>query len=62
LKFTVNDILDRNNNIQTAPNRNMITISQEIILRGYFFATFTYNVRPAEVKKKVGGRDRLFMF
>lgn len=28
----------------------------------YFLATFTYNVRTAGVKKKAGGRERLFMF
>ena len=62
LKFAINDILDRNNNIWVSANRNTITTSEGNILGRYFLATFTYNVRPAGVKKKVGGRERLFMF
>ena len=62
LKLAVNDILNRNNNVWTSANRNTITTSQGNILGRYFLATFTYNVRPAGVKKKVGGRERLFMF
>ena len=62
LKFAVNDILNRNNNVWVNANRNMITTSRSNILGQYFLVTFTYNVRPAGVKKKVGGRERLFMF
>ena len=62
LKLFVNDILNRNNQVSVGVNRNIVTISQNNILGQYFLATFTYNVRPAGVKKKVGGRDRLFMF
>ena len=62
LKFAVNDILDRNQSIWVTANRNTVTTTENNILGRYFLATFTYNVRPAGVKKKVGGRERLFMF
>ncbi len=62
LKLAVNDILNRNNSIWVNANRNTITTTNNNILGQYFLATFTYNVRPAGVKKKVGGRERLFMF
>ncbi len=62
LKLAVIDILNRNNSIWVNANRNTITTTQSNILGQYFMATFSYNVRPAGVKKKVGGRERLFMF
>ncbi|HEY5772284.1 MAG TPA: outer membrane beta-barrel protein, partial [Chitinophagaceae bacterium] len=62
LKLSVNDILDRNQNIWVSANRNTITTTENNILGRYFLATFTYNVRLAGMKKKVGGRERLFMF
>ncbi|HEX7905320.1 MAG TPA: outer membrane beta-barrel protein [Chitinophagaceae bacterium] len=62
LKLAVNDILNRNNSIWVNANRNMVTTTQNNILGQYFLVTFTYNVRAAGVKKKVGGRERLFMF
>jgi hypothetical protein len=61
LKLGINDLLDQNNNISVNANRNTITTTQGNILGRYFLATFTYNVRAAGVKKKVGGRE-LFMF
>lgn len=62
LRLSVFDILDQNKNISAYANRNMITTSQTNALTQYFMATFTYNVRPGGVKKKVGGRERLFLF
>ena len=62
LKLAVNDILDKNNSIWVNANRNTITTTNNNILGRYFLATFTYNVRPAGVKGKVGGRERLFLF
>ncbi|MGN6292275.1 MAG: outer membrane beta-barrel protein [Chitinophagaceae bacterium] len=62
LRLSVFDILDQNKNISSYTSRNMITTSQTNALTQYFMATFTYNVRPAGVKKKVGGRERLFLF
>lgn len=62
LKLTAFDILNKNLNVSSWANRNMIQLTQTNALSQYFMATFTYNVRPAGVKKKVGGRERLFLF
>ena len=62
LRLSVFDILDQNRAINSYVSRNMITTSQANALTQYFMATFTYNVRPAGAKKKVGGRERLFLF
>lgn len=62
LKLSVFDILNRARNISSYAYRNMITTSQTNILSQYFMATFTYNVRAAGVKKKIGGRERFFFF
>ncbi|HET6766898.1 MAG TPA: outer membrane beta-barrel protein, partial [Chitinophagaceae bacterium] len=62
LKLAVNDILDRNQSIWVSANRNTITTTENNILGRYFMATFSYNVRPAGVKRRIGGRERLFNF
>ncbi len=62
LKLSVIDILNRNNNISVRANQNMVTTTQGNILGQYFLATFSYNVRPAGAKRRVGGRERLFNF
>jgi hypothetical protein len=62
LKLSVYDILNRNNSVYSYANRNVVTTSSTNILTQYFMATFTYNVRAAGAKKKVGGRERLFFF
>jgi hypothetical protein len=62
LKLAANDILNRNQSISVNAIRNMITTTQNNILGRYFLATFSYNVRPAGAKKRVGGRERFFMF
>ena len=62
LKLAIWDILDQNLNAYAYANRNTITASQTNALSQYFMATFTYNVRAAGMKKKVGGRERLFFF
>ena len=62
LKISVNDILDRNQSISVNAVRNMITTTQNNILGRYFMATFSYNVRAAGVKKRIGGREKFFMF
>lgn len=62
LRLSVFDILNQNQNLYAYASRNMITTSQTNTLSQYFMATFTYNVRAAGVKKKVGGRERLFLF
>ncbi len=62
LKLGVNDILNRNTSINVNANRNSITTTHNNILARYFMATFTYNVRAAGVKKRIGGRERFFLF
>jgi len=62
LKLSVNDILKKLTSINVNASRNSITTTQSNILGQYFLATFSYNLRPAGVKKKVGGRERFFMF
>lgn len=62
LKFSVFDILNKNYNISSYANRNMLSVSQTNTLRQYFMATFTYNVRAAGARKRIGGRERLFWF
>jgi hypothetical protein len=62
LKLSAFDLLNKAQNIFSYANRNMITTTQTNILQQYFMATFTYNVRAAGVKKKIGGRERLFFF
>jgi hypothetical protein len=62
LKLSVVDILNKSTNIWVNANRNMITTTQGNILGQYFLATFSYHVRPAGVKRRVGGRERLFNF
>ncbi len=62
LKLAVNDILNRNNGLNIGATRNTVTTTYNTILRRYFLATFTYNVRAAGVKKRIGGRERFFLF
>ncbi len=62
LKFYVNDILKRISSVHVSANRNMITTTQGNILGQYFLLTFTYNVRAAGVKKRIGGREKFFLF
>jgi len=63
LKLSVFDILKSNNNIYAYANRNMLTTNQTNVMEQYFMATVTYNVRPyGGAKKKIGGRERLFLF
>lgn len=63
LKLYVFDILKTNRSQWSSVNRNMITNFQTNTLTQYGLATLTYNVRPyGSAKKKVGGRERLFLF
>lgn len=59
-KISMFDILDQNQGISVNAQRNMITTSNTNVLQRYVMGTFTYNVRPNGVKKKVGGRERFF--
>ncbi len=62
LKLSMFDVLNSNKNIYMYAQRNITTTSQSNVLTQYFMATFTYNIRPFGQKKKVGGRERLFLF
>lgn len=62
LKLSVFDILKTNRNQYALVNRNMITRVETNTLPQYFMTTITYNVRPNGIKKKVGGKERLFLF
>ncbi len=62
LRLSVFDILNQNQNASAYVNRNMITSSFTNTLSQYFMATFTYNVRAAGAQKKVGGKERFFLF
>jgi hypothetical protein len=62
LKLAMYDILNRNNNIWVNAYRNTVSTTKSNILGQYFLATFTYNVRAAGAKKRVGGRERFFLF
>ncbi|RYY55224.1 MAG: TonB-dependent receptor [Chitinophagaceae bacterium] len=61
-KISIFDILDQNRGISVNANRNVITSSETNVLRQYVMGTYTYNVRPGGVKKKVGGRERFNIF
>jgi len=62
LKLSVFDILDRNNGVFRFANGNQITDQQTNVLQRYAQLSFTYNIRNMGAAKKVGGKDRLFMF
>ncbi|HEU4470879.1 MAG TPA: outer membrane beta-barrel protein [Flavisolibacter sp.] len=62
LKLSVFDILDRNNGFGRSATQNQIIDNQTNVLQRYAQLSFTYNIRNIGAPKKVGGRDRLFMF
>ena len=62
LKFSVFDILDRNNGYFRYTTQNQIMDQQTNVLQQFAELSFTYNIRNMGAPKKVGGRDRLFMF
>lgn len=62
LKLSVFDLLDRNNGVFRYTNQNQIIDQQTNVLQRYAHLSFTYNIRNVGAAKKVGGRDRLFMF
>jgi hypothetical protein len=62
LKLHVFDLLDRNNGLFRYTTQNQIVDQQTNVLQRYGALTFTYNIRNMGAPKKVGGRDRLFMF
>lgn len=62
LKLSVFDILNRNNAFYRYATLNQVIDTQTNVLQRYFLLSFTYNIRNMAAPKKVGGRDRLFMF
>lgn len=62
LRLGVFDILNSNNGLYRYTTLNQIVDQQTNVLQRYGSLTFTYNIRNMGAPKKVGGRDRLFMF
>ena len=62
-RLSVFDILKTNINFRSNVNGNTFYSNQTNTLPQYFMLTATYNVRPyGAAKRKVGGRDGLFLF
>jgi hypothetical protein len=62
LKLSVFDLLDRNNGLYRYTTQNQIVDNQTNVLKRYGSLSFTYNIRNMGAPKKVGGKDRLFLF
>lgn len=63
LKFSVYDILNRNNSYYRYINANSITDSRSNVLQRYFSLSFVYNVRAfGAAKAKVGGKQNNMFF
>lgn len=62
LKLSVYDLLNRNNHLVRYTTQNQIIDQQTNVLQRYALLSFTCNIRNMGAPKKVGGRDRLFMF
>lgn len=62
LKISVFDILNRNNGFYRYSTQNYIMDQQTNVLQRYGLLTFTYNIRNMGAPRKVGGRDRMFLF
>ncbi len=62
LKLSVFDILDRNNGLYRYTSLNQVVDNQTNVLQRFGSLSFTYNIRNLGAPKKVGGKDRLFMF
>lgn len=55
LRLYANDILNKTRNTDIIPYQNTVRTVYSNILGQYFLATFTYNLRPAGAKSRVGG-------
>jgi hypothetical protein len=62
LKLGVFDLLDRNNAYFRYTNQNQVIDQESNVLQRYASMSFTYNIRNMGAAKKVGGKDRLFIF
>ena len=62
LKISVFEILNRNNGYYRYASQNYILDQQSNVLQRYGLLTFTYNIRNMGAPRKLGGRDRMFLF
>lgn len=62
LKLSVFDLLNRNNGFYRYTTQNQIVDQQTNVLKRFAELSFTYNIRNMGAPKKVGGKDRLFLF
>jgi hypothetical protein len=62
LKLSVFDMLNRINGFYRYTRENQITDQRTNVLQRFGALTFTYNIRNLNAAKKVGGRDRFFLF
>ena len=62
LKLSVFDLLNRNNGLYRYTTQNQIVDQQTNVLKRFVELSFTYNIRNMGAPKKVGGKDRLFLF
>jgi hypothetical protein len=62
LKLSVFDILNRNNGASQYVSTNQVINQQTNVLKRFAELSFTYNIRNMGAPRKIGGRDRLFMF
>jgi hypothetical protein len=62
LKLSVFDLLDRNNGLYRYTTQNQIVDNETNVLKRFTSLSFTYNIRNMGAPKKVGGKDRLFLF
>lgn len=63
IKFSIYDLLNRNNNFSRIINANSIIDSRTNVLQRYVTLTLIYNVRPAgRTKEKIGGRQSILRF
>ncbi len=59
MRLSAFDILRKMNNTEINIFQNAFTYRKSTVIGNYYMATFTYNLRPSGVKKKVGGQSLL---
>ncbi|MBL7729358.1 MAG: outer membrane beta-barrel protein [Dinghuibacter sp.] len=62
IKFSIYDLLNKNNNFSRFLGQNYITDTESNILKRYFLLSLTYNFNNIGVGKKVGGSESLLLF
>ena len=61
LKFSINDLLNRNRNIFSSTNENIFSFRTINALQRFYMITLSYNIRDFR-EKKIGGKQPLFLF